>query len=339
MKLTHIILLSIVAIFLFGLLMPNGLVAAIANNAWSVSFVRHQYQLANDDELTPPPDTHRHAGMLLAHYALHESDVDAAWDAIGDPGKSPDALVLNTYAQVRYLRGDYPEALAAWRSAGNARSLHNAAVELRAAEQWDAASLAGRFAYEIYPEEYVYGYAYRLFEGGQTDQAIAILNQMLEDYPGSLRRSIWYGFLAGFQQKVGNDAAAVEVYRQALAEDPQNAVFWRNLGMLYVENENDLPQAIFCYQNAIAAEPQESVNYFEVAELYQQAGQTEQAVKAIEKAVSLDPDSIKYRLRAASIYEVGGEFEKALESYQSILTINPDHPEALQGLQRLSGSN
>jgi len=336
-KITVIIFSLLIIIFIFGLILPNGIRAAVANNIWSIAYVKNQYNENTPAQVNPPPTTHKHGGMLLAHQALKEENPELAWDSIRLLSESPDDLVLNTYAQFLYLREDYEEALETWEAAGNSRSLHLAAYELDDKGREDLVFQAKQSAYEVDPVEYVHSYAYALFDRGEVDAAISLLNQTLENYPGSIQRPIWYKYLGQIYQHQGNYPQAVSAYQQALQLSPDKWEVWQTLGDLYRQLD-EFQKAIACYERVIDINPGGSRGFYEIADLYLRSGQPDLAAEAIEKGISLKPKDINFRLRAGQIYEESGDLEKASQAYRAALEINPNNDQALQGMERLSGS-
>lgn len=276
-------------ILAIGFFDPNGIRAAVANNAWSIKFIRQVYDGTPPDQMASPPSTHLHAGMLLAQQALTQDDLALASAYITPVDKTADRLVLDTYAQILYLEEDYQGAIEAWKNAGNARSLRQAGTELIKMGNPELGFLGWQAAYDVDPVQYTITYAHALKSQGDYHAAIALIKQSVQDYPGSNRVPLWY----------------------------------KTMGDLYQDVENY---------------PEAAQGHFELAEVYWENDQSEQADQAIAQAIQLDPDNLNYHLLAGQIFEKSGSLEKALHAYETVLRIDPNQNQALEAIERLSAS-
>jgi len=187
MKPTPIILLTIIAIILFGLLLPDGIRAAVANNLWSVRFIKGAYAQDGVDPRTfSPPATHKHAGMLLANQALKQNDVPLAVEYMVPLRGASEPLVRHTIANLYFLQGQVAPAVDIWKDIGKFHTLEQAYRQLEGDDQ----ILALQAAYELFPQRYarplvsaLLTKAHQLSEEGQTEQAIIIYQQILKINP------------------------------------------------------------------------------------------------------------------------------------------------------------
>ncbi len=187
-KLINIVFLLLVAIIILGLIYPNSVRAAIANNIWSVRFIKGAYaQGGVDPRAFSPPATHKHAGMLLANQALKLDDVGLALDYMAPLRNSADSLVRHTIANLHFLQGEVAPAVEIWKSLGEWHTLEQAYRQLEGDEQ----ILALQAAYELFPERYarplvsaLLTKANQLLEEDQIDQAILVYQRVLSINPG-----------------------------------------------------------------------------------------------------------------------------------------------------------
>ena len=277
MKPLHIFLIAIIVIILFGLLLPNGIRAAIANNLWSVQFIKGAYaQDGVDPQSFSPPATHPHAGMLLAHRALEQDQLDLALSLITNPNSPSDPLSLNTLAQIRFRQGDYAEALEIWRKINDAGSLNFAGIVLAENGEIDLAIRAYQYAVEVRPDDQVYQ-----------------------------------------DRLVGHMLAKADALLKA----------------------NQLTQAIDAYRVIVSQFPGYIRAYEGLARAYWQNDQTEMAYQILEAGWELDSDNFLFYMTAARIYEDGGKLDRALMAYQKAAAIKPGSQDAIEGVERLSGTD
>ena len=192
-KTRSILLIITTLIVVWGIFEPTALRGAIANNLWSVKFIREtNLGLPISPQLTNHPNTHKHAGLLLAHQALKEDEVELAIDYLAPLTNSSDRLVNNTFAQIRFINGDYRAAIEIWKNIKDAGSLNFAGVGLAENGEIDLAILAYQYAYEIRPEKEIYrhrvvGYqaakASTLMDSHQLEEAIKAYQQIIAQYP------------------------------------------------------------------------------------------------------------------------------------------------------------
>ncbi|MBW6474617.1 MAG: tetratricopeptide repeat protein [Anaerolineaceae bacterium] len=255
--------LSLLAItVIFGMVIPNGIRAAAANNAWSLTFIREAAQMESTtpQDFTTPPPSHRHAGMLLAHQALKLDDTDLAWSYLAPLLSEPDLLIRETQANINYLQGEFENAIYIWKALGHYSTLYTAASRLSDEDHLDAKILAYRSAYDIRGEPYARLVTYNslqkanlLIDEGQYDQAIAILSPLIDEFPhhgwlyDGLARAYWLDhqpdlavkvmeggwdansdnprfhiIAAYYYEELGLTEKALEAYKTALAINPEH---------------------------------------------------------------------------------------------------------------------
>lgn len=107
--------------------------------------------------------------------------------------------------------------------------------------------------------------------------------------------------LAGYVQE------AEATYQKALAQDPDHVPAWKNLGGLYLQQEERFVEG----------------------------------VQILAAVVQANPEEIDALLVLASCYEAGEDLTSARELYRQVLAVKPGHPQAQTALERLgeSGDN
>jgi tetratricopeptide (TPR) repeat protein len=143
-----------------------------------------------------------------------------------------------------------------------------------------------------------------------------------------------------FTQRKQYDIAA-EWYRVAYQQNRDNPSYGLSYAnALYSDGRTE--QAIAEYQNLTARFPDYASAYYQLAWIYHQEGQSEQAITAIETALSLSegPD-LSFILRANTIYQSNQLTGKALDLYRStetafeeIIEAFPDFPEPYLNIAR-----
>jgi tetratricopeptide (TPR) repeat protein len=185
--------------------------------------------------------------------------------------------------------------------------------------------------------------------------------------------------------RLGNSAAwdlewdrAIEFYRKALAEFPDNSQALTSLGLALLETDRT-DEALAIYQQAVTVAPDDPIPAEKCAEIFEGLGDVRQAIelresaadryvrqrnadKAIENwchSARLDPENLAVRSRlaltferlgrkreaaheyisVASILQKNRKIERALEAAQMAMRLQPADPEARSALRALRQGN
>lgn len=166
--------------------------------------------------------------------------------------------------------------------------------------------------------------------------------------------------LALLHASQGNNAEAVQSYKQAIAVAPDHFSGWNNLGGLCLRIEKN-DEAMLAFQKALKANDKDPVawsglgsvysriGYYEEAiaayriacesmpklprlwqglgEAYALAGRDSEAAAIYQKAIELDQRSANSWLGLAKIYGKQGKSKDAVKAFQKALVIEPNCPE------------
>jgi tetratricopeptide (TPR) repeat protein len=167
---------------------------------------------------------------------------------------------------------------------------------------------------------------------GHTTDGIAEAESVLKkdpDYPDAHRllSRIYYHMLDTSQGEQGipkeNLAKAIEHLEALVRVEPSDADSLLLLGHLYrVDNRPQKAEEIF--RKVLQADPNSKVGLANLAEIYIQQGDFEQAVEAMGKIPESDMDSQLYGMLGYS-YSQTQQFDKAIEIYEKALAQEPDN--------------
>lgn len=245
-----------------------------------------------------------------------------------------------------------------------ARSLHSSGQSERAIEVLNAAIQAYPLSRSTDSWQVLIGDIYR----SQSAWAAAerIYQEVLAENPGAGQAWIGMGWL--IYQRDQDVVAAVEQFDIAIAVNPQSGTGQAAMGNLFTQrkqydiaaewyrvayvqnrdnpsyglsyanalyNDGRTEQAMAEYQNLATRFPDYASAYYQLAWVYHQSGQSEQAVTAIETALSLsEGPNLSFILRANAIYQSNQMTGKAQELYRStetafqeVIETYPDFPE------------
>ncbi|MGF1503315.1 MAG: putative 2OG-Fe(II) oxygenase [Paracoccaceae bacterium] len=129
--------------------------------------------------------------------------------------------------------------------------------------------------------------------------------------------------LAQVQLVSGDEAAATETYRRALAVDPGFAAGWLNLGILQMRADR-IDEAGDCFECAIGIEPTMADALAGLGVVRQRQHRLPEAAEALARAVEAAPGDAEIRSNLGGVLHEMGEIERAAEAFEAALRIAPD---------------
>jgi tetratricopeptide (TPR) repeat protein len=131
-----------------------------------------------------------------------------------------------------------------------------------------------------------------------------------------------------------NDAylqKAIENYEKAAEKNSETQ--WKKVSLEYLaaaygsDKLNDPTKAEPVYKRIIELEPNEPVNYAQLAKLYEEQGRYDEAEAQLLKAQQVKPNDPAVYTNLASYYNRQGDFLKTIDSLQKAADLNPKDPE------------
>jgi len=181
-----------------------------------------------------------------------------------------------------------------------------------------------------------YNRAAQKYEEALADEQAAADDPQLSAAYFYLANSYDNLFKPGRRGEPDNDAyltKAIENYKKAAerAEDPKiQKLALEYLIAAYRDKLEDPAEAEPIVLRMIEMEPNASENYFQLAQLYENAGRYEDAEAALVKARELKPNDSTVYLQLGAYYNRQGEFDKAIDAFEQRAQKEPGNPEAYQ---------
>ncbi len=122
-------------------------------------------------------------------------------------------------------------------------------------------------------------------------------------------------------------------YDTALSIDPNDTVSWCHMGNMYAF-EGKKEDAIKAYDKALKADPKNAYAWNNKGAVLQQMGKDEEALICFDKAIKFSPRMFDAHLNIARLFSKMKHAADALEHYQIALDINPASDAAKEGVQR-----
>lgn len=117
-------------------------------------------------------------------------------------------------------------------------------------------------------------------------------------------------------------------------EHSLQASCYMNMGISACQAGN-LPEGIELLQHAIAEFPEMAEGYLNLGRAYMLNRQPDLAVQCFQYTLMLDPRLVGVHFQLGEALEYTGKVEQAIEQYQRALTVNPADARAIEALQRL----
>lgn len=325
--------LTILGLVLWGIINPNGIRAAAANNKWSLAFVEHFYtENSTMPKIINPPSSHPHAKLLLAREAIKSGNDSLALEYV-TPFIGPDnPMMTNAYAEIAYRQENYTEAIRAWKMAGNINALHKAMYELLDKELVEAALYANQSRYNLDKESAAASLAGLYVSQNDFPSALEVLDQSMYEFPDSSKYQTWLRMKseikltqADFFLSKSSFIEAESAYQSSVTINPNNWLAWRKFGWFHYKINRDVESAKMCFQEEIKAKPESGEGQFDLANLYAAGENFELANYWFMRAIEIKPDSIYWLTTYANFLAEYQELSKAIEIYEYVLQTNPDY--------------
>jgi len=154
-----------------------------------------------------------------------------------------------------------------------------------------------------------------------------------QHYMGFFHLGMIQQFLA---EHFGRNTAdsAINYYKKAIESDPFQAPFHSNLASLYI-NKGNLDQAVEELYRAYLIRPDELNHADRLANAYLQKGDFKKALYFSRRTVELNPSEPGYYNNLGAVLGKNGMYEEAINAFKKAIEINPKEPIYLDNLLKL----
>jgi tetratricopeptide (TPR) repeat protein len=129
--------------------------------------------------------------------------------------------------------------------------------------------------------------------------------------------------LARTRDDMGRTSEAFEGYLKVLQLNPTYAEAYSNAGLVLMEVGN-IERAARFFRKAIKFDARFTDAYANLGVALYRAGHFEGALKPLGRAIELEPDNARYRLYLAELYEKTGQLDEAVESLLHAASLRPE---------------
>jgi len=166
---------------------------------------------------------------------------------------------------------------------------------------------------------------------GRPEDARPLLERVVELDPDRPRANFQLG---GALQATGDEEAALEHFAREieLNDDEQVRVMARMNRSIIFEQQQKWDEAAAEMEAIIEIDPDDPRAYGDLASLYLQAGELEQASEVLARGVEAGFSSPQHYYILGSRYYREDDYEHAAEAFQHALELNPNFPDAEKSL-------
>lgn len=138
----------------------------------------------------------------------------------------------------------------------------------------------------------------------------------------------------------GAQEEAVEAFKRAIALQPKNPANYFNLALAHLRR-NDLEEAEKAFDQVIAIDPSEGDAYLPLADILERSGREEEAIETYERLIALGQGALTTRAQVRLHLLKGTLFEKqertddAEKEYQEVVRVDPQEKAGYANLVRV----
>ena len=170
------------------------------------------------------------------------------------------------------------------------------------------------------------GYSFSI--NGDDQKALELFKEAIEQDPENVMA--WNG-LGSCQVGLNRPAAAIESYKQAIKINPDDADMHYVLGNYYAKLGRH-QEAIESYTQVIRINPDFESAYFKLGLIYAQLGRLNEGKNAFETVIRLNPNAAPAHFNIGLAYTELGRYKEAIKAHQEVLRITPEFAPAHNNL-------
>lgn len=150
-----------------------------------------------------------------------------------------------------------------------------------------------------------------------------VYNRLTSASPGSVRSYTVEESASPERSTQAQSSAQLLKLRQAVADNPQDAGAWAQLGNFYFDID-EYENAIPAYQKHLKLRPDNADVWTDLGVMYRRRGQPDEAIRAFDKAAEVTPQHRQSRFNKGVVlmYDLKDQ-PAALKAWEELLKIDP----------------
>ena len=172
------------------------------------------------------------------------------------------------------------------------------------------------------------------YKSGDLLKAETICKELLGKNP---KIAFLYNLIGLIMSAKNQIESAIEYYKKGLEIDPNYAMIYNNLGLIYFNKKNDkyINEAEECYLKSISINKNLPEPYTNLGSLYRSINKFDEAIASYKKALKINPKFLYAHHNIANIYIALGKFDSAQKHLNNVIDINSKFHLAHRTLSRL----
>jgi protein O-GlcNAc transferase len=160
---------------------------------------------------------------------------------------------------------------------------------------------------------------------GDSCEAIHRIGMAIAQQP---QNTVFHKNMCAILGAVGKLDESIQVCRAFVTRHPESIEMQAFLGSLHIR-QNNWQQAVQCFRTAIALAPNFAENHHNLGVAYQEMGCLEEAIKAYRHTLKLQPELAEAHYNLANAMRLhDGVNETVIEAYRTALALRPDYVDA-----------
>ncbi|HKN33662.1 MAG TPA: FG-GAP-like repeat-containing protein [Terriglobales bacterium] len=174
--------------------------------------------------------------------------------------------------------------------------------------------------------DFTFGVA--LFQHGYLEQAAASFRQVIAEKPDNAEAYYNLGTLYLRQNQFQEARRYLEQTVKLRSNYPEA---WNNLGMAAAQ-EGQTDEAVRNFRESLRLRPDYAVALLNLGNIYRRQGTVGEAEKLLTRALEVEPENPEVNYSLGMLYGQQDKIPRALEFFDKALSVRPDYPDALNNL-------
>ena len=315
-------------------LLAAGLLAtqtSLAANLWNTRFVKAD---ATGEAPPEPLSTLKWQQQVwLGRAALQRDNLPVARAALMDLESTSEPLAVAALGELYAAEGDTQKAVQVWISQENYYAIRRASEQAEMKGRDTDTQEYYRAMQTLRPEEATWLYTnYLWVTKKNAPKTEKLLIQAISDHPKSSYQTGWLLRLGEVLRVQGKFLESEKIFRQLLAEDPENIQARIELGRLVYEQEKDPDKVLEYFKELINLYPEAGIAMVAAGEILVREGDFQAAEQWYDQALITQPENNSWQLSKANIVRNSGDLDRSIILYQSILNRSPNYSQAYYDL-------
>jgi tetratricopeptide (TPR) repeat protein/peroxiredoxin len=174
--------------------------------------------------------------------------------------------------------------------------------------------------------DFTYGVAF--FQHGYLDAAAESFQQVIAEKPNDAEA---YYNLGTLNLRRNDLQQARQYLEQTVKLRPEYPEAWNNLGMIAAQ-QGQPEEAIRNFQESLRQRPNFGIALLNLGNLYRRGGRFDQAQMYLKRALEVQPDDPEANYSMGMFYAQQGQMQEAADSLAKAIELRADYPEAMNNL-------